>query len=110
MGVDASGETILSVYVKPKNGKKYSKTRPYECLPVYRLTYESLNGDEQVSNTPNVINKGKIITNINYLIDQEKPVKRTLDEMVDSYGLVFNDIDLVSAYRYLFFRLYSNFK
>lgn len=96
-GVDASGEAILSIYVRPKNGKKYIKTRPFECLPIYRLTYESLTEGEEMNQSQSVINKGKVTTKINYLIDIEKPVKRTLDDMINSYGLVFNDVDLVSS-------------
>lgn len=100
VGVDSAGEAVLSVFVTPRDGKKYNKSRPFECLPVYRLTYESLDdtekeldNDQQNSNQErsNVKN-----AQINYLIDSNKPLKTTIDEMVNSYGLVFNEIDLVN--------------
>ena len=104
VGVDAAGEVILSVYVKPKNGKKYNKTRPYECLPIYRLTYESLDGEEERAKKV----KGK--RTINYLIDSDKPIKNTFEEMIDSYGLIFNEIDLVCLFiEFIEFTLIINF-
>lgn len=104
IGADQSGEVVISTYVRPRNGKKYNKQRPYECLPLYRTTYESLDDYEAPENT--TTRRGKFSFNINYLIDQKKPVKSTLDEMIDSYGLVFNDIDLVSA---IIFKINFNF-
>lgn len=104
IGVDAAGEAILDVYVKPKNSKKHTKTRPFECVPAYRQTLEALDPSdlpeptEQAVEQQSTPDENRAAPNLNYLIDSSRPMKATLDEMLDSYGIVFNEVDLVSFF------------
>lgn len=100
VGVDAAGEAIASVYVKPKNSKKHTKTRPFECVPIYRQTLKALDGSDKELPPPPVseTDHEKTMPNVNFLIDGRRLVKATLEEFVDSYGIVFNEVDLVSLF------------